>query len=1154
MIVRPILKPVFAYFFILLTFPLYVSGEVTPEQLKKLVSFQIHPSAAADSLKLFAEQSGLAILFPHDLVASSHTNNLTGDYSIQDGLNLLLRQTGLEGSVSAKGTIFIKVKEPDTRPEAKPSVIRESTMKNTQPKFKEKKIARGIIASLLAASSATAVAQENTDVEGSEEPASEERITVVGSRIAGAYVGEALPVSVIGVDEIEAIGAVSGDELFRSIPQFGDVSFNQTSGQTSSNFARGDVGSVDLRNLGVGSTLVLINGRRGVNYPSSQASGTLAPVLTFNANTIPTNGIKRVEILRDGAGAIYGSDAVAGVVNIVLNDDFEGAKIEAQYGTAEGTKMDELNLSGTFGTSFANDRGNITVFANYTDRSSLLATDQEFSSSGDLRPLFVGTAFEGSGSLRNTSSTRPWGNYQTIGGVPVSQNGELITSAGGSFHIQPSTNTGCLTSLGNGICIDDGSASTTSTDENTRWDARQNYPISLMPDLERINTFAMAKYDLTDDIELFGEASYYRGVTSSVQDSPFSISSISMTVPETNYWNPFGPTTFADGSVNPNRLDGLDISEDGLPVTISTLRFTDVGPTTVDVTAEQYRVLGGLRGATDKWDWETAMFYSEATVDDKQLGIDSTALQASLALSTPDAFNPFNGGDPENPGSDSTFSSQTAIDAITIIANRKNKTTLFQVDLNASRPDLFTLWAGDVGIAVGTEFRRETQLDDRDENVDGTNTWYDTVTGVTQGSNLFGVSPTPDNYGSRKVFSAFAEIAVPLVNDEMDLPFVQSLSLQLAGRFENYSDFGSVAKPKVAASWEVNDFVRMRGSYSEGFRAPNLEQVNASVITRGNTRTDWIFCEADLRAGRIDSFDDCDASYVATARRSGNPDLEAETSTNWTTGVVFLPDFLPESFGSFTLSADYWSIKQEGIVGVFGAGNALIVDYLDRVQGSSNSNVTRQEPDADDIARFEGTGLEPVGQVTYVADMYDNLQPQNVRGIDLSAIWRKHNTEYGNFDINLNASHLIEYSRGVTDAISALYDARDAGLINEGTELPESSDLIEQNGNPKWRASTSLTWAYDQVRVGASATYVSSFYDTSLSSNGEYWRVRNHTTVNLYTQYTLPEDILMGSKVKLGVRNLFDRQPPLADETYGYRGSVHSPIPRYFYINFATEL
>ena len=139
MIVKPSLKPVFAYFFILLTFPLYVAGEVTPEQLKKLVSFQIQPSAAPDSLKLFAEQSGLAILFPHDLVASSHTNKLSGDYSIQDGLRLLLTQTGLEGTVSDKGTIFIKVKEPESPTEPVPSLIKGSTVKNTQPKFKEKR-------------------------------------------------------------------------------------------------------------------------------------------------------------------------------------------------------------------------------------------------------------------------------------------------------------------------------------------------------------------------------------------------------------------------------------------------------------------------------------------------------------------------------------------------------------------------------------------------------------------------------------------------------------------------------------------------------------------------------------------------------------------------------------------------------------------------------------------------------------------------------------------------------------------------------------------------------------------------------------------------------------------------------------------------------
>ncbi|MEP1384836.1 MAG: hypothetical protein ABJK64_13715, partial [Paraglaciecola sp.] len=160
---------------------------------------------------------------------------------------------------------------------------------------------------------------------------------------------------------------------------------------------------------------------------------------------------------------------------------------------------------------------------------------------------------------------------------------------------------------------------------------------------------------------------------------------------------------------------------------------------------------------------------------------------------------------------------------------------------------------------------------------------------------------------------------------------------------------------------------------------------------------------------------------------------------------------------------------------------------------------------------------------------------------------------YGNFDYSLNASRMIEYSRGVPTEIDALYTARDAGIINEGTELPESSNLLRQNGNPIWRVSSSLTWSSGPVRVGASATYVSSFFDTSLSNNGNYYRVDNHTVVNLYTQYSFDDSIAANTKVKLGIRNLFDRQPPLADQTFGYYGSVHSPLPRYIYINLQTE-
>lgn len=998
------------------------------------------------------------------------------------------------------------------------------------------------------------LAQDSGADAGEDEFALEE-VIVVGSRVPGAKIGDALPVTVMRREEIDAIAAVSGEDLFRSIPQAGDMSFNQTSGQVSSNFARGDVGSIDLRNLGIGNTLVLINGRRGVNYPSSQASGTLAPVLTFNSNTIPVNGVQRIEVLRDGAGALYGSDAVAGVVNTVLRSDYDGISLEGQYGTAPGTNLDELTLNGMFGHNFQDDKGNVTLFVNYTDRSALQSSDQDFTASADKRFLFEGTEYEGSTQLRNTSTTTPWGIFQTVGGVVVSQNGTALTNSSGIFHLQPETNSGCLASTAQtGVCIDDGNASTTSSDENLRWDSLANYPISVQPKLERVNLFAAGEYKLSDDLELFGEAGYYRAKTTSVQDSIFTIGSIRMTIPASNYWNPFGPTTFADNSVNPNRLANIDAPEEGVDLVLRTLRFSDLGPTTVRVTAEQFRTLAGVRGEAFGFDWESALLYSEAIVDDRQEGIDATLFQANLALSTPDAFNPFNGGDLTDPGTDTVASSQAAIDAITFTANRRNKATLFQWDMRFARGDLFDVWGGSVGIAGGVEYRKETQFDNRDPNVDGTNLWQDTVLGITQESNLFGVSPTPDNKGSREVVSAYLEAAVPLVSPDMDIPLVQSLDLQIAGRFEHYSDFGSVAKPKVAFAWDVVDGLRFRGSYSEGFRAPNLEQVNAQIVTRGNTRTDWVRCEADLRAGRIADFGDCNQNVVATARRAGNPDLKPETSQNFTIGAVFEPQFLPDTMGDLTFTVDYWAVDQKGIVGVFGGGNALALDYLLRLQGSSNPDVVRADPTADDIADFAGTGLDPVGEVQYVDDQYRNLAPQEARGVDIGAVWSLSDTPAGDFRLSFNAARLTKLSRGALSGVDTLLAARETGEINPGTDLTDTEDLVQQNGNPKWRFSSSLTWSLDRVKLGAHVRYVGSIYDTSLTLDGEPYLTDSHTVVNLYGEYDFKDKGFGNTRLRVGVRNLFDNQPPIADETFGYRGTLYSAVPRYFYVNIKIQI
>ncbi|MGN6619689.1 MAG: TonB-dependent receptor plug domain-containing protein, partial [Sphingomonas sp.] len=186
-------------------------------------------------------------------------------------------------------------------------------------------------------------------------------IVVVGSQIRGSKVTEALPVSVLDANQIAATGAVSGDELIRSIPQMGDVDFNSANNPQTSNAARGDVNSIDLRNLGAGNTLVLINGRRMVQHPVSQAGIANVPVLTYNSNALPIAGLERLEVLRDGAAAIYGADAVAGVVNVVLKDDYDGLSLNAKYGGAEGTHLREYTTNFLAGRNFGQGRGNITV-------------------------------------------------------------------------------------------------------------------------------------------------------------------------------------------------------------------------------------------------------------------------------------------------------------------------------------------------------------------------------------------------------------------------------------------------------------------------------------------------------------------------------------------------------------------------------------------------------------------------------------------------------------------------------------------------------------------------------------------------------------------------------------------------------------------------
>jgi iron complex outermembrane receptor protein len=629
---------------------------------------------------------------------------------------------------------------------------------------------------------------------------------VVGSQIKGAKTTAALPVTVLDNNQIAATGAVSGDDLFRSIPIMGDVFINP------SNAAADQQLHARRRQLDQPAQ----PGRRQHPGAAERPPPGLAPDQPVVGHRAAA-GLQRqrhpdlepgaLEILRDGAAAIYGADAVAGVVNTVLQTDFNGLTVDAQYGWAEGTHRKEYTSNVFAGRNFAEGRGNISLNGNFTWRTAQRPSDRPYTATQDLRSLFAGYPdYAASAVSDNRGNQNSFANFTVFGVTSAIRQGTVaLTTAAGATHVQPNTIAGCVTQLANGLCLGTGNLATGTTANAYRYNAPQNDATTIQPEIERQNLFLNGHYDISDTLTAYGEIGLYHATSEGLTTQGTSL--VAIGVPASNYWNPFGPVTFANGQANPNRLPNLtNVPAAGLPVTFTNYRFNDLGPSKVEVENYQTRFLGGLKGEKWGWSWDSALLYSKADAKDESDGIDSKKLAAQLALSTPDAYNPFNGGCLDGSGGrDCTPSSKAALDAIRFRLKRHSTTTLTLADFKVSKPDLLTIWSGDVGVAAGVEFRHETQADRRDPQLDGRTPFVDPVTGATSNSNVTGVNDTPSTKGSRDVGSAFLEFAVPLVTPDMNIPLVRRIDVQLAGRYENYSDFGSVAKPKIAFAWDVVD-------------------------------------------------------------------------------------------------------------------------------------------------------------------------------------------------------------------------------------------------------------------------------------------------------------------------------------------------------------
>lgn len=959
-----------------------------------------------------------------------------------------------------------------------------------------------------------------------EQPVSE--IVVVGSQIKNSKVAGELPVSVVSSEDIGAIAPTSASDLLQALPANGTMDFNGT--DTVGNgvhSARGDVASVNLRSIGSGNTLVLLNGRRLVQHPGTQTEDSV-PVSTVNMNALPISGIERMEVLHDGASAIYGSDAVAGVINTVLDDKFEGLRATGEMGFAENT--DKMKFSGDLqgGWTFNEGRTHVSLSLSYYQSSKVWARELDYSGASDRRPFVEDTDFAGDTSFDNRSSSTPWGQFtasQAISG---------LTSSGGVFHIQPDMVSGCRTGLGSGLCIDDG-----SLDRDLRYNINQSRTMS--PSIKLGNAFAFITHDF-GDFEFYSELGYYRARTEEYRGESSILSSAQFTISKDAYWNPLGALG------NPNRISGFAIPDEGLDLTLTNYRVVDAGLRHIQVDNESYRLLGGFRGSLGNWDWDTAALYSEATTKDITFDrVSNTLFSEALNRTDSSAYNPFNGGSLADPNwGDATANPQATIDSFLVDVARFGKTTLALADFKVSNGSLLSLPAGDVGIALGGEWRRTSYREDYDDRLDGTTNYIDAVTGdLVNASDIMGSSVASDSRGSRNVFSAFSELAVPLVSRDMEVPLVRALNLQLAGRFEHYSDVGSVFRPKFAASWYPVDQLQLRVSYAEGFRAPNLEQLNTEVTTRVSTVIDYYRCQASVNKGDVASLGACSGNDRVEERRFGNRQLKPEKNASYSVGAVFTPT------RELTFTVDYWHIKQRNLVGIFGAENIAALDYVSRLQGGSGvSGVLRADPTADDIAFYQGSGLDPIGEMVQIDDIFTNLDTRTSAGIDFGLYYQPPETPLGSFNFKFNASYLEKAYQGLSDQAALI-----RSTLGDAVPLEAVGDLIEKDGRPKWQASGTITWKSGGWGAGLFGRYVSSYYDTGVvqDDTGEYWKVDDWFTMNLYLQHTFLDGPMEGTRVRFGVRNLLDSKPPFLDATYGYDASLASAEGRFFYTSVQTR-
>ncbi len=951
-----------------------------------------------------------------------------------------------------------------------------------------------------------------------------EEITVTGSQIRGAAINDALAVSVFSSEDVDILGVQGGDELLANIPENGQNFLGPTDTGGGVNGARGDVGAVNLRALGTGNTLVLLNGRRMVNMATFQTEvvgGSFVPVNSVNSNHLPVFGLERVEVLRDGASAIYGADAVAGVVNTVTKDDYEGFTIRLRQTEFDHMPRGDTSLAIEWGDSFNQGRTNVGVFARRYERDRVRSSDEAKWFNSDFRNLFPeDSPYRTNTVFRNNSINSLYGQFDVVQGLPSDHSlrvNDVVDSAG-EFEVFPIGSDQCAigNDIGYGTCIaEDGQGV-------IRYNLNEVRDVS--PEINRTTFFAYLNHEINEDLEFFADAYYYDSSSNRSLNPSTPLSAARLRVGASNYWNPLGPV----GSPNrlPDSVIGTDVPAEGYELQIDNYRFAEV-PRIVNNDGEAFRLLSGLRGIAGDWDWETAVVYSEAErTDITSNRVSNTLMTQALFDPTPAAYNPFSGGVNSN------------LEQALVDVTRKGETSLASFDVKFSNPELFEMPAGPAGFLVGYEVRYEDYVDDRDDRLDGTIDFVDFEgEGYPFTSDVVNSSPTPDGSGSRTTNSLFAELQMPLH---------ETLDVQLAARYEDFDDVGDTTVGKIAFGWAPVDQFLLRGSVSTAFRAPNLITINEEFVARTNTRDDWV-CFYAVDQGSLpedNDFSDCD--YGMQRQATGSTNLQSEESLNTSLGFVLTP------IDELTLTFDYWTIEKDDTIGLFGEENHVLLDLVARLDAGTadcanvvGNPVVLRGPVTTDPTEQQGfldAGLCPVGEVTAIQDTYANLDTRKIEGFDVG-VYFDYDTDYGLWAFKWNGSFIEKFEQQAGGLTTALEEAKaaDPTIVYP---IAGIGDLLNFNGNQDYRSTASLSFARDNWNVALSSNTVGDYF--AILSNGDRFDVDSFTRYNIKADYAF-EVASVESRIRLGINNFTDERAPIYDRSFGFDDDSHVDWGVFYY-------